>query len=114
MTRPVVELLPGTLDLLVLKTLAWGPTHGLGVLRSIENVTHGELLIEEGALYPALHRLEERGWVAAEWRVTEHRRRAKFYTLTPRGRQQLGAETDTWLQFVDAVACVLRATQQPA
>ena len=109
MTRPVVELLPGTLDLLVLKTLAWGPTHGLGVLRSIENVTHGELLIEEGALYPALHRLEERGWLDAEWGITEKNRRAKFYRLTTAGRRQLAAEVSRWSRYASVVQLVLNA-----
>jgi transcriptional regulator len=108
-TRPVVELLPGTLDLLVLKTLAWGPTHGLGVLRSIENVTHGELLIEEGALYPALHRLEERGWLDAEWGITEKNRRAKFYRLTTAGRRQLAAEVSRWSRYANVVQLVLNA-----
>ena len=109
-----VEFRQGAIELLILKTLSWGPAHGYAVARWIHQLTGAALQVGEGSLYPALHRLEERGWVAAEWRVTEHKRRAKFYTLTPRGRQQLGAETDTWLQFVDAVACVLRATQQPA
>jgi PadR family transcriptional regulator, regulatory protein PadR len=114
MSRPNVDLLQGTLDLLILKTLSWGPAHGYAIARWIHQLTGAVLQVGEGSLYPALHRLEERGWVAAEWRVTEHKRRAKFYTLTPRGRQQLGAETDTWLQFVEAVGCVLRATHQPA
>jgi len=108
-TRPVVELLPGTLDLLVLKTLAWGPAHGLGVLRAIEHVTHGELLIEEGALYPALHRLEERGWLEAEWGITEKNRRAKFYRLTTAGRQQLAAEVSRWSRYAKVVQLVLNA-----
>jgi PadR family transcriptional regulator len=107
--RPVVELLPGTLDLLVLKTLAWGPTHGLGVLRSIEQVTRGELQIEEGALYPALHRLEERGWLDAEWGITEKNRRAKFYRLTTAGRRQLAAEVSRWSRYANVVQLVLDA-----
>ena len=114
MARANVDLLQGTLDLLILKTLSWGPAHGYAVARWIHQLTGAVLQVGEGSLYPALHRLEERGWVASEWRVTEHTRRAKFYTLTARGRRQLGAETDTWLQFVDAVGCVLRATHQPA
>ena len=109
MTRPIIELLPGTLDLLVLKTLAWGPTHGLGVLRSIEQVTHGELLIEEGALYPALHRLEERGWLDAEWGTTEKNRRAKFYRLTAAGRRQLSAEVTRWSRYTNVVQLVLNS-----
>ena len=114
MSRPNVDLLQGTLDLLILKTLSWGPAHGYAVARWIHQLTGAVLQVGEGSLYPALHRLEERGWVAAEWRVTEHKRRAKFYTLTPRGRQQLGTETATWLHFVDAVGRVLQATGQPA
>jgi transcriptional regulator len=109
MTRSVIELLPGTLDLLVLKTLAWGPTHGLGVLRSIEQVTNGELQIEEGALYPALHRLEERGWLDAEWGITEKNRRAKFYRLTTAGRRQLTAEVTRWSRYANVVQLVLNS-----
>ena len=108
------ELLQGTLDILILKALTWGPAHGYGVARWIQQVTDDTLRIEEGSLYPALHRLEERDWVQSAWQVTEHKRRAKVYTLTPRGRQQLGAETDSWLQFVEAMARVLGATHQPA
>jgi len=109
MARPIIELLPGTLDLLVLKTLAWGPTHGLGVLRSIEQVTNGELQIEEGALYPALHRLEERGWLDAEWGVTDKNRRAKFYRLTTTGRRQLAAEVTRWSRYTNVVQLVLNS-----
>ncbi|MCS4609174.1 PadR family transcriptional regulator, partial [Enterobacter kobei] len=87
-----LDLIRGTLDLLVLKTLSWGPRHGLGVLRWIEEVTGDRLQIEEGALYPALHRLEARGWIAGEWGYTERGRRAKFYRLTSEGRRQLTAE----------------------
>jgi len=105
--RPVVELLPGTLDLLVLRTLAWGPAHGLGVLRSIEQVTRGELQIEEGALYPALHRLEEQGWLDAEWGITDKNRRAKFYRLTTAGRRQLAAELSRWSRYAIVVQLVL-------
>src|SRR5215217_2752271 len=109
-----VDLLQGTLDLLVLKTLSWGPAHGYAIARWIHQLTGAALQVGEGSLYPALHRLEERGWVASEWRVTEHKRRAKFYTLTTDGRRQLRAETASWLQFVDAVGRVLGATGQPA
>ncbi len=114
MPKPNVELLQGTLDLLILKTLSWGPAHGNAVARWIEQLTGEVLQIGEGSLYPAVHRLEERGWVESEWRLSEHNRRAKFYRLTARGRQQLRAETATWTQFVEAVAKVLRATEQPA
>jgi PadR family transcriptional regulator, regulatory protein PadR len=114
MPKPNVDLLQGTLDLLVLKTLSWGPAHGYAVARWIQQLTGEVLQVGEGSLYPALHRLEERGWVEAEWRLSEHNRRAKFYRLTPKGRQQLRVETTLWDQFVDAVGKVLRATGQPA
>ena len=114
MPTTTVELLQGTLDLLILKTLSWGPAHGYAMARWIEQLTGSVLQVGEGSLYPALHRLEERGWVDAEWRLSENNRRAKFYRLTTRGRQQLRAETAMWGQFVDAVAKVLSATEQPA
>jgi transcriptional regulator len=107
-------LLQGTLDLLILKTLSWGPAHGYAVARWIQQLTGDVLTVGEGSLYPALHRLEERGWIASEWRLSENNRRAKFYMLTTRGRQQLRAETATWGQFVDAVAKVLNSDSQPA
>lgn len=109
-----LDLLQGTLDLLVLKTLSWGPAHGYAIARWIERLTAEVLTVGEGSLYPALHRLEEREWIAAEWRVSEHNRRAKFYKLTARGRQQLRAETVSWERFVAAVAVVLRTAQQPS
>src|ERR671931_281521 len=113
MAKTPVDLLQGTLDLLVLKTLSWGPAHGYAIARWIEQLTGQVLQVGEGSLYPALHRLEERGWVEAEWRLSEHNRRAKFYRLTTRGRSQLRAEAATWERFADAVAKVLRATEQP-
>jgi PadR family transcriptional regulator PadR len=111
---PSIDLLQGTLDLLILKTLSWGPAHGYAVARWIEQLTGNVLTVGEGSLYPALHRLEEREWIEAEWRVSEHNRRAKFYRLTGRGRRQLRTETADWSQFVDAMAKVLRTTEQPA
>ena len=114
MAKTPIDLLQGTLDLLVLKTLSWGPAHGYAIARWIEQLTGQVLQVGEGSLYPALHRLEERGWVEAEWQFSEHNRRAKFYRLSSRGRSQLRAEAATWEQFVDAVAKVLRATEQPA
>ena len=107
MAQPDIELLHGTLDLLILKTLSWGPMHGLGVLRWIEQVTGGQLQIEEGALYPALHRLEERGWLDAEWGTTERNRSAKFYRLTAAGRRRLTAEVSKWSRYTDVVQLVL-------
>ncbi len=114
MPKPPVDLLQGTLDLLILKTLSWGPAHGYAVARWIEQLTGEVLQIGEGSLYPALHRLEEREWVEAEWRVSERNRRAKYYRLTAKGRAQLRVESASWERFVDAVAKVLRATDQPA
>lgn len=101
--------LRGTLDLLLLKTLSWGPMHGLGILRWIEEVTHQCLQIEEGALYPALHRLEKRGWLEAEWGYTEHRRRAKYYQLTAAGRAGLAQELRTWTRHTELIGVVLAA-----
>ena len=112
--KPTIDLLQGTLDLLVLKTLSWGPAHGYAVARWIQQLTGEVLQVGEGSLYPALHRLEERGWVESEWRLSEHNRRAKFYRLTTEGRRQLRVETATWERFVAAVADVLRVTEQPA
>ena len=104
-----LELIRGTFDLLILKTLAWGPMHGLGVLRWIETVTEQRLMIEEGALYPALHRLEQRGWVSAEWGYSETNRKAKYYRLTARGRKQLSTELSRWARYTEAVAMVIAA-----
>ena len=108
------ELLQGTLDLLVLKTLSWGPAHGYSVARWIQHLTEDVLSVGEGSLYPALHRLEERGWVASEWRRSENNRKAKFYRLTPAGRAQLRAEAASWTRVVRAIGRVLQATSQPA
>ena len=114
MTKTPIDLLQGTLDLLILKTLSWGPAHGYSIARWIEQLTGQVLQVGEGSLYPALHRLEERGWVEAEWRRSENNRRAKFYRLTTPGRSQLRTEAVTWERFVDAMAKVLRASEQPA
>jgi transcriptional regulator len=108
-----LDLLQGTLDLLVLKTLSWGAAHGYAIARWIERLTGEVLTVGEGSLYPSLHRLEERGWIESEWQLSEHNRRAKFYTLTAKGRSQLRVETATWSRFVDAVGKVLRASEQP-
>ena len=113
MPRPPLDLLQGTLDLLLLKTLSWGPAHGYSIARWIEQLTGDMLQVGEGSLYPALHRLEEREWIESEWRVSEHNRRAKFYRLTQLGRQQLKAETTTWHSFVEAMGKVLKTTAQP-
>jgi len=106
---PDLDLLRGTLDLLVLKTLSWGPMHGLAVLRWIERATRDELQIEEGALYPALHRMEDKGWLEAEWGYTERGRKAKFYRLSMIGRKQLAAELSRWSRYSNVVELVLAA-----
>ena len=106
---PGLDLVRGTFDLLILKALSWGPMHGLGVLRWLETTTRDRLQIEEGALYPALHRLEQRGWLDAVWGATERGRKAKFYRLTPAGRKQLAAEVSKWNRYADMVQVVLTA-----
>ena len=108
-----VEVLRGTLDLLILKAVSWGPRHGYAVARWIEQATDDVLRVEEGSLYPALHRLENRGWIAADWGTSENNRRAKFYALTPKGRAQLRLETVTWTRFAHAVFAALEAPPQP-
>jgi transcriptional regulator len=111
---PPIDLLQGTLDVLVLKTLSWGPRHGYAVARWIERLTDDVLRVEEGSLYPALHRLERRGLVTAAWGLSETGRRVKLYELTAQGRRHLREELSTWERFADAVGKVLRATELPA
>ena len=113
MAEPTLDVLKGTLDVLILKTLSWGPAHGYAVSRWIRQVTDEALSIEEGALYPALHRLEQRGWVSAEWGLSDNNRRARYYRLTPQGRAQLRREVSGWDRFAAAVSKVLSATDQP-
>lgn len=113
MAQQTVDVLKGTLDVLILKTLSWGPAHGYAVSRWIREVTDQALHIEEGALYPALHRLEQRGWVSAEWGLSDNNRRARYYRLTPQGRAQLRREVSGWDRFAAAVSKVLSATEQP-
>lgn len=108
-----LELLQGTLDVLILKTLSWGETHGYGIARWLQQVTDDALRVEEGSLYPALHRLEKRGYVQSRWGLSENNRRAKFYRITTRGRQQLRSETGAWSAFAAAVAKVLQGTERP-
>ncbi|ATB37977.1 PadR family transcriptional regulator [Cystobacter fuscus] len=102
-----VELLQGTLDLLILKTLSLGPRHGAAVVRWLEQVTEGALVVEEGSLYPALHRLERKTWVSSEWGVSEHNRRVRFYALTPEGREQLLAQMEEFRRLVRLVTRVI-------
>jgi transcriptional regulator len=103
-------LLHGTLDTLVLKTLARGIRHGYAIARWIEEETDDAVLVEEGSLYPALYRMERRGWIEAEWGTSELGRRAKFYRITPRGRRQLTAETEQWARFAAGVSKILLTT----
>ncbi|MFI5312002.1 MAG: PadR family transcriptional regulator [Gemmatimonadales bacterium] len=103
------DLFPGTLDSLVLKTLAWGPRHGYAIARWIEDTTDAVLSIEEGSLYPALYRLEDRGFIDSEWGLSELGRKAKFYRLTPKGRAHLKAATAQWKSFTAAVSKILYA-----
>ena len=102
-------LLQGTLDLLILKALSAGARHGLGVSRRIEQITGGTFAVRPGSLFPALHRLEEAGWLASEWQPSENNRRAKYYTLTRSGRRQLGEEAAHWNQIALAIARALEA-----
>ncbi|HEY7498468.1 MAG TPA: PadR family transcriptional regulator [Vicinamibacterales bacterium] len=102
------ELLQGTLDLLILRTLAIGPAHGHTIAHAIERQSDEVLQVEHGSLYPALHRLEDREWIASFWGTSENNRRARYYRLTPRGRQQLSAQTTRWDELVRAVNRILR------
>ena len=112
--RTTLDLLQGTLDLLVLKTLSWGPAHGYAIARWTQQLTGDAFKLGQGSLYPALYRLEERGWIESEWRLSDTNRRTKVYSLTPVGRTQLKAEAAAWSQFVEAMGKILRTTSQPA
>jgi PadR family transcriptional regulator PadR len=103
------DLLPGTLDLLILKAVSLGALHGYGVLLRIEQITHGALLVEQGALYPALYRLESQGLLDSEWGTSDNNRRAKYYALTTAGRRRLREETDSWNRLVGAMSLALKA-----
>ena len=110
MTQEKADLLQGTLDMLILKALSLGPLHGYGVIQRIRQMSEEMLSVEQGSLYPALYRIEQRGWVTAEWGENETGRRAKFYSLTAAGRRQLEAEEASWDRLVLAVAKMRRAT----
>jgi PadR family transcriptional regulator, regulatory protein PadR len=101
------DLLQGTLDVLILKTLSTGANHGWGIAQRIQQLSEDVLAVNQGSLYPALHRLEEKGWIAAEWGNSENNRRARFYSLTRAGRRQLAEETESWERFAAAVGRVL-------
>jgi PadR family transcriptional regulator PadR len=107
-----LELLQGTLDVLILKTLTWGPRHGYAVARWLHDTSEDVLRVEEGALYPALHRLEHRGLIESEWGLSENNRRAKYYQLTPQGRRQLRAKATSWARYAAAVSKVLAVAER--
>jgi PadR family transcriptional regulator, regulatory protein PadR len=102
-----MELLQGTLDMLILRTLQWGPRHGYGIVQALRVSSSDVLLVETGSLYPALHRLERQGWVRAEWKQTEAKQRAKYYRITPAGKKQLTTDRTRWEQMVAAVAAIM-------
>lgn len=106
----MLDVLQGTLDFLILRTLAWGPQHGFGIAKWIKTVTDGRLQIEDGALYPALHRMAQKKWVAAEWGVTDSGRRARYYELTTLGRETLRTQTAAWADYVSAVQQIISAS----
>jgi transcriptional regulator len=107
--RERLELLQGTLDLLILRTLIFGPQHGQGIARAIQQTSGQELLVEHGALYPALGRLEDRGWISAKWGISTNNRKARFYSLTAAGRKQLGKETTKWNRLTRAIGRILES-----
>ena len=109
MAQPKADLLQGTLDLLILKALVLGPLHGYGIIQRIRQLSDELLEVEQGSLYPAVYRIEQRGWVSSKWGVTETGRRAKFYTLTKAGRKQLAAEEASWDRLALAIAKVRQA-----
>ena len=111
MARDDQSLLQGTLDLLVLKTLAWGPRHGYAVARWIKDTSDEALNVEDRALYLSLHRLEERGWIESEWGLSDNNRRARYYQLTPAGRRQLRAQVARWERYAEAVEKIIRAQE---
>ena len=109
MSREPANVLQGTLDLLVLKALTLGELHGLGISRRIERITNGTFVVKPGSLFPALHRMEEAGWLKASWGLSENNRRAKFYVLTAAGRRQLETETASWRRISGAISLALQA-----
>ena len=114
MAVETLDLVRGTLDILVLKIISWQPSHGYAICQAIRQQTDEALLVEEGALYPALYRMEAKSWIEAEWRLSDNNRRAKFYSLTRKGRKHLLAQTKAWTAYTNAVAKILSASQAPA
>jgi PadR family transcriptional regulator, regulatory protein PadR len=113
MDKASLDVVRGTLDVLILTTLSWGPQHGYAISQWVRERTDDNLLLEEGALYPALYRMEAKGWIEAEWGLSENNRRAKYYSLTSEGRKRLRAEIKTWERYAAAVAAILGATEGP-
>ena len=113
MLKPRIDLPQGTLDLLILKTVALGPKHGWAISERLHQISSATLHIRQGSLYPALHRLERHGWIKASWGASENNRRAKFYRLTPNGRKQLTVETGKWDRLAAAIARILRPQTEP-
>ena len=113
MPRREVDLVQGTLDMLVLKALTWGPMHGYSVLAWLRDTTDGDLRIEDAALYPALHRMEGRGLIESDWGLSENNRKAKYYRLTAKGRRELRSEAAIWSRYVSVIAKVMSAAEQP-
>jgi transcriptional regulator len=111
-TKERIELLQGTLDMLILQTLRLGPTHGHALAKAIERNSEDVLQVEQGSLYPALHRLIQRGWIAAQDGTSEHNRRAKFYRLTAKGRKQLAVESSKWERLTAAIGRIMRPASQ--
>jgi transcriptional regulator len=104
------DVLRGTLDLLVLKTLTLEPMHGWGISQRIQQISEGQFDVNQGSLYPALQRLEQRAWIEGEWQTTENNRRARYYRITAAGRKALGEEVESWRRYVDAVGLILRTS----
>jgi len=111
--RERIELLQGTLDMLILRTLLWGATHGHGIAKAIERMSDEVLKVEHGSLYPALQRLLQEGWIAAEWKSSPNNRRARYYRLTAAGRRRLVAETSRWERLAEAITRILRPAESP-
>jgi PadR family transcriptional regulator, regulatory protein PadR len=110
MAKQKTDLLQGTLDLLILKILALGPTHGWDISQRIQQISQDVLRVNQGSLYPALHRLEAQGWIGSEWGTSDNNRQAKYYKLTAAGRRQLTAETEMWERFSGAISLILKTT----
>ena len=108
-----IELLQGTLDLLILQTLQWGPSHGYGITQAMRASSDAVLQVDTGSMYPALHRLERQGWIASEWKTSENRQRVKVYRLTAAGKRQLASERSRWEQLSGAIAAILNPAKRP-